>query len=333
MINRIHLCVIKSLYKCTCSVIVSEFCLKRREHHEDQGTHQAAGFGYKNFSQGLNISRSTVQAIVLKWKAYQTTANLPRPGRPSKLSAQTRRLIRDAATRPMITLDELQRSTAEVGDFVHRTTISCILHKSGLYGRVARRKQFLKDIHKKSCLKFARSHLGDTPNMWKKVLWSDEPKIKLFGHNAKCYVWCKSNTAYHPEHTIPTVKHGGGSIMVWACFSSAGTGKMVKMDGKMDGAKYRTILEENLLESAKDLRLERRFIFQEDNDPKHKAKSTLEWFTNKRIQVLVCPVLQFPFFSNKSSQFSVLKVQLLEMKKNTAARRAFIPSPTPPNTY
>ncbi|CDQ98425.1 unnamed protein product, partial [Oncorhynchus mykiss] len=102
-----------------------------------------------------------------------------RPGRPSKLSAHTRRrLIRDAAKRPMITLDELQRSTAEVGDSVHRTTIIRILHKSGLYGRVARRKPFLKDIHKKCCLKFATSHLGDTPNMWKKVLWSDETKIE-----------------------------------------------------------------------------------------------------------------------------------------------------------
>lgn len=83
-----------------------------------------AGSGYRKISQALNIPRSTVQAIILKWKEYQTTANLPRPGRPSKLSAHTRRrLIRDAAKRPMITLDELQRSTAEVGDSVHRTTM------------------------------------------------------------------------------------------------------------------------------------------------------------------------------------------------------------------
>uniref|UniRef100_A0A8C7FT26 Flavin-containing monooxygenase n=1 Tax=Oncorhynchus kisutch TaxID=8019 RepID=A0A8C7FT26_ONCKI len=53
--------------------------------------------------------------------------------------------------------------------------------------------------------------------------------------------------------------------MVWVCFSSAGTGKMVKIDGKMDGAKYRTILEENLMESAKDLRLGRRFEVSEPN--------------------------------------------------------------------
>uniref|UniRef100_A0AAR2IXQ6 Tc1-like transposase DDE domain-containing protein n=1 Tax=Pygocentrus nattereri TaxID=42514 RepID=A0AAR2IXQ6_PYGNA len=72
-------------------------------------------------------------------------------------------------------------------------------------------------------------------------------------------------------------------------FSSAGTGKLVKVDGKMDGAKYRAILEENLLESAKDLRLGRRFTFQQDNDPKHKARATMEWFKKKNIHVLEWP--------------------------------------------
>ena len=189
----------------------------------------------------------------------------------------------------MVTLEELQKSTAQVGESVHRTTISRALHKSGLYGRVARRKPLLKERHKKSRLQFATSHVGDTANMWKKVLWSDETKIELFGLNAKRYVWRKTNTAHHPEHTIPTVKHGGGNIMLWGCFSSAGTGKLVRVDGKMDGAKYRAILEENLLEAAKDLRLGRRFIFQQDNDPKHKARATMEWFRSKNIHVLEWP--------------------------------------------
>jgi hypothetical protein len=35
----------------------------------------------------------------------------------------------------------------------------------------------------------------------------------------------------------------------------------------MNGAKYREILDENLLHSTQDLRLGRRVTFQQDNDP------------------------------------------------------------------
>jgi hypothetical protein len=62
--------------------------------------------------------------------------------------------------------------------------------------------------------------------------------------------------------TIPTVKHGGGSIMLWGWFSAAGTGRLVRIEEKMNGAKYREILDENLLQSTQDLRLGRKLIFQ-----------------------------------------------------------------------
>jgi hypothetical protein len=46
------------------------------------------------------------------------------------------------------------------------------------------------------------------------------------------------------------VKHGGGSIMLWGCFSAAGIGRLVRIEAKMNEAKYREILDENLLQSA-----------------------------------------------------------------------------------
>ena len=113
--------------------------------------------------------------------------------------------------------------------------------------------------------------------MSKKVLWSDKTKMELFSLNAKRDIWHKLNTAHRPKNAIPTVKHGGGSIMLWGYFSSAGTGALVRMEGKMDGAKYRKIREENLMPSARKLKLGWKFTFQHDNDPKHTAKATLEW--------------------------------------------------------
>ena len=79
--------------------------------------------------------------------------------------------------------------------------------------------------------------------------------------------------------------------MLWGCFSSAGIGKFVRIEGTMDGAKYRRILDENLLESAMNLKLGRRFTFQQDNDPKHKDKATLEWLNKKKINVLEWPTV------------------------------------------
>ena len=118
--------------------------------------------------------------------------------------------------------------------------------------------------------------------MRNKILWSHETKIKLFGLKAKLHVRRKPGT-------IPEVKHGGDIIMLWGCFSAAGTGRPVRIGAKMNGAKYREILDENLLQSDQDLRLGPRVTFQQDNDPKHTAKTTQQWLRDKSQNVQECP--------------------------------------------
>jgi hypothetical protein len=53
--------------------------------------------------------------------------------------------------------------------------------------------------------------------MRNKILWSDETKNELFDMNAKRHIWRKPGT-------IPTVKHGGSSIMLWDVFLWQGLG-------------------------------------------------------------------------------------------------------------
>lgn len=58
------------------------------------------------------------------------------------------------------------------------------------------------------------------------------------------HMYHKPSTSHCAKNTIPTVKHGGGSIMLWVWFFlSAEIGKLVGAEGEMDGAKHRDILE------------------------------------------------------------------------------------------
>ena len=54
-------------------------------------------------------------------------------------------------------------------------------------------------------------------------------------------------------------------------FSAAGTGRLVRIEAKINRAKYREILEV-LFQSAQDLRLGRGFTFQQDKDTKYTPK-------------------------------------------------------------
>ncbi|KAG2461535.1 TCB1 transposase, partial [Polypterus senegalus] len=249
-----------------------------------------SGEGYRKMSAALKVLMSTVASIIRKWKKFKTTMTLPRASLPSKLSDRGRRaLVREVTKNLMVTLSELQRSSVETGEPSRRTTISAAIHQSGLYGRVARWKPLLSKMYMAARLEFAKRHLKDSQTMRNKILWSDETKIELFGVNARRHVWRKPGTAHHQANTIPTVKHGGGSIMLWGCFSAAGTGRLVRIKGKITAAMYRDILDENLLQSTLDPRLVRRFIFQQDNDPKHTAKISKEWLQDNSVNVLEWP--------------------------------------------
>ncbi|KAK3548952.1 hypothetical protein QTP70_021661 [Hemibagrus guttatus] len=91
---------------------------------------------------------------------------------------------------------------------------------------------------------------------------------------------------YKDKCVLPTVKHGGGSVMVWGCMSAAGTGELQFIEGTVNANMHCDILKQSTSPSL--WRLGHRAVFQHDNDPKHTSKATTALLKKLRVKVMAC---------------------------------------------
>ncbi|KAK3530806.1 hypothetical protein QTP70_002837 [Hemibagrus guttatus] len=74
-----------------------------------------SGKGYKAISKALGLPRTTVRAIIYKWGKHGTMENLPRSGRPTKITPRAQRqLIQEVTKDPTTISKELQASLVSV---------------------------------------------------------------------------------------------------------------------------------------------------------------------------------------------------------------------------
>lgn len=69
---------------------------------------------------------------------------------------------------------------------------------------------------------FAKKHESWTSDDWKNVIWSDESKFSLPTSDGKEYYWTNRPAELTEEGISPTLKFGGGGIMVWGCLTWEG---------------------------------------------------------------------------------------------------------------
>jgi len=156
------------------------------------------------------------------------------------------------------------------------------LRDIGYISSVKKNKPALSDKNITAPLKFARAHKSWTVDDWKRVVWSDESKFNRFQSDGKQYCWLRPGEKIQRHHVKQTVKHGGGNIMVWGCFTWWHVGRLHLIDGIMRIEDYLQILQTNLTNFIEKCAYpETEIVFQQDGDPKHTAKIVKEWIESK----------------------------------------------------
>jgi hypothetical protein len=152
-------------------------------------------------------------------------------------------------------------------------TIHNTLKKEDLMARAKVKKPLLLCCHIKQQLDFAHKYQHWTEADWACVIWSDETKVNRLASDGRQWVWKRAGAPLTAQHVTPTVKFGGGSVMVWGCMTVHGVGLMCRIEGKMDASLYQEILEDELQGTVDYYEMDREdLIFQQDNDPKHTSK-------------------------------------------------------------
>jgi len=132
-------------------------------------------------------------------------------------------------------------------------------------------------------------------------LFKNESRFTIFKNDGPGRVWRTPGTRFNIENKAPSVKYGGGGLMMWGCFSGKGLGPLVKVEGKMNRFDYIQILETHLLPLISRDFGEKGYLFQDDNAPIHTAKDVNEWVAERKIRTL-------PNWPNQSPDLNLLNI-------------------------
>ena len=179
---------------------------------------------YSTISNWLSIPRSMIESIIRKLKQFGMTKNLLRVKENPNCYQELWKLCHEVNINSRVVLKDIPQTLDTLGISISTSTIQCCLNRNRLYINQPQWTPLPKPCHIVAWFNFAKKFFDKENCFWEQVLWSKETKIELFQHNDVQKICRKKGEAFLPNNTVPTLKHGGSSMMFWIWFSSRKTG-------------------------------------------------------------------------------------------------------------
>jgi transposase len=244
-----------------------------------------SGWSYGDIAERLSRSKSCISVFYSSYEKSGSIEQKSGRGRKRKTSERDDHAIVIAAKRQRtITSTEIKQN---ICPHVSEKTIRRRLNENGFFSYFQVKKPFISKKNQKLRLKFALKYRHKPIEFWRSVLWSDESPFTL-RFNGRIRIWRLPNERYAPYCLRGTVKHDK-KINIWGCFSAHGVGRLYMVNGILDQYQFNNILERQMIPSAKKLFPDGDFIFQQDNDPKHRADINQHYLADENIQLLDWP--------------------------------------------
>ncbi|GFW63872.1 transposable element Tcb1 transposase [Trichonephila clavipes] len=216
----------------------------------------------------LQKHKSIVSDVIVKGRRRDSETAEKLTGRPKILGEHSRKTLKSVSSR----------------------TVRRELKNLEFQSHAAPHKPHITPQNVKHRLQWCKTHRHWTVDMWKTVLWSDgQSGFTVWQSDERVWVWRISGECFFSDCIVPTVKFGGGRIMVWRCFSRFGLGPLVPVIGNMNSEMYVDILNNAALPTLWQHFGEGPFLFQQDNCSIHTSRLAQTGFEEMGVQKLDCP--------------------------------------------
>ena len=146
-------------------------------------------------------------------------------------------------------------------------------------------------------------------DFWRKVFFSDESYFAINLDSIMNRVRRFTNmNPYQKSLVKKTAKHPL-KIMIWACFSYEGVGRLEVCQGNMNQQRYLDTLDSKLLPSIQQSGLSGEIYHLDDSATCHRTKKVLDWHQKNQIRKINWPG-NSPDLNPIENLFSIMKYKL-----------------------